>query len=97
MTLLEKIADPERRSVEFVSNGLTGCHVEDVLEEHLSSFVNSKKQVIILTLAGKPVYSYGRNEDDLPSLVIPALSDVDITGIIQAIDANFTVMGETLK
>lgn len=67
---IEKIADPERKSMDFISNGLVGCHVEDVLEEHLSSFVNSKKQVIVLTLAGKPVYSYGRKEDDLPSMSV---------------------------
>ena len=56
--------------MDFISNGLVGYHVEDVLEEHLSSFVSAKKQVIVLTLAGKPVYSYGRKEDDLPSMSV---------------------------
>lgn len=62
-----KIADPERRSSEFVSNGLIGCHMEDVLQEKAKLFINEKKQIIILTPAGKPVYYYGQNEDNLPS------------------------------
>ena len=60
-----KIADPEGRSQEFVSNGLIGCHMEEVLQEKAKQFINTKKQIIILTPAGKPVYSYGYNEDDL--------------------------------
>ena len=56
--------------MDFISNGLVGCHVEDVLEEHLSSYVSAKKQVIYLTLAGKPVYSYVRKEDDLPRMSV---------------------------
>ncbi|KAK8791248.1 hypothetical protein WA171_002196, partial [Blastocystis sp. BT1] len=82
-----KIADPERRSQEFVSNGLIGCHMEEVLQEKAKQFINTKKQIIILTPAGKPVYSYGYNEDDL----------AHISGIIQAIDANFSAKGETIK
>ena len=60
-----KIADPERRSQEFVSNGLIGCHMEEVLQEKAKQFINTKKQIISITPAGKPVYSYGYNEDDL--------------------------------
>ena len=63
-----KIADPERRSVEFVSNGLAGCHMEELLEENVKDFTIPKKQVIILTAAGKPVYSYGRDESDISGM-----------------------------
>lgn len=64
-----KIEDPERVSHECVSNMLTGCHLDDALEENKSSFINGKKQLIILTAAGKPVYSYGRDEEDLASII----------------------------
>lgn len=60
-----KIADPERVSVEVISNVLTGCHMEEVLEENAGNFMIEKKQLIILTEAGKPVYAYGRDESDL--------------------------------
>lgn len=39
--------------------------MEEVLQEKAKQFINTKKQIIILTPAGKPVYSYGYNEDDL--------------------------------
>ncbi|KNB43762.1 vacuolar fusion protein MON1-like protein [Blastocystis sp. subtype 4] len=61
--------------------------MEEVLQEKAKQFINTKKQIIILTPAGKPVYSYGYNEDDL----------AHISGIIQAIDANFSAKGETIK
>ena len=64
-----KIEDPERHSKECISNGLVGCHMEDMLREHSEEFIQKKKQIIVLTSAGKPVYCYGRNEEDLTSTV----------------------------
>ena len=64
-----KIEDPERHSRECISNGLVGCHMEDVLRQHSEEFIQKKKQIIVLTSAGKPVYCYGRNEEDLTSTV----------------------------
>ena len=55
------------------------------------------KQLIILTAAGKPVYSYGRDEEDLARKLFCSLFIVDVTGIIQALDSNFIAMGERLK
>lgn len=60
-----KIQDPERLSRERISNVLSASHLDDVLEENINSFISGKKQLIILTSAGKPVYSYGREEEDL--------------------------------
>lgn len=60
-----KIEDPERISREFIPNMLAGSHLDDVLENHIDTFISGKKQLIILTAAGKPVYSYGREEEDL--------------------------------
>ena len=51
--------------MEVISNVLTGCHMEEVLEENAGNFMIEKKQLIILTEAGKPVYAYGRDESDL--------------------------------
>ncbi|KAK8810338.1 hypothetical protein WA538_002912 [Blastocystis sp. DL] len=82
-----KIEDPERHSRECISNGLVGCHMEDVLRQHSEEFIQKKKQIIVLTSAGKPVYCYGRNEEDLTS----------ITGVIRAIEANFESAKENLK
>lgn len=93
----EKIVDPERVSREFISNGLTGCHMEDVLQEKASQFIQKGRQIIILTAAGKPVYCYGRDEDDLSSMCFLSWFHVDVTAVIQALDANFCSMKETLK
>ena len=68
-----KIADPERVSVEVISNVLTGCHMEEVLEENAGNFMIEKKQLIILTEAGKPVYAYGRDESDLARTLVLAV------------------------
>ena len=60
-----KLKDPERLSRESLSNKLTVSHMDDLLEENIDSFTTTHKQLIILTSAGKPVYSYGREEEDL--------------------------------
>ena len=60
-----KLKDPERLSRENLSNKLTVSHMDDLLEENIESFISKHKQLIILTSAGKPVYSYGREEEDL--------------------------------
>lgn len=70
---LVKIADPERPSMEVISNVLTGCHMEEVLEENAGNFMIEKKQLIILTEAGKPVYAYGRDESDLARMSVFAV------------------------
>ena len=65
---IEKIQDPERSTVEFVSNGLTGCHMDEILQQKSDQFIQKGRQIIILTAAGKPVYCYGREDDDLSSM-----------------------------
>ena len=65
-----KIQDPERISREFVSNAMSGSHSDDVLDQNIDSYLTHKKQLIILTAAGKPVYSYGRDEEDLARLFL---------------------------
>ena len=65
---VEKIQDPERSPIEFVTNGLTGCHMDEILQEKSDQFIQKGRQIIILTAAGKPVYCYGRAEDDLSSM-----------------------------
>ena len=64
---IEKIQDPERSPREFVTNGLTGCHMDEILQQKSDQFIQKGRQIIILTAAGKPVYCYGREEDDLSS------------------------------
>ena len=59
--------------MEVISNVLTGCHMEEVLEENAGNFMIEKKQLIILTEAGKPVYAYGRDESDLARTLVFAV------------------------
>ena len=67
-----KIADPERLSVEVISNVLTGCHMEEVLEENAGNFM-IEKAAEEKAEAGKPVYAYGRDESDLARTLVLAV------------------------
>ena len=46
---------------------MMGCLMEELLNEHINTFVCHEKQLLILSSAGKPIYSYGEKEVDVAS------------------------------
>ena len=71
--------------------------MDEILQQKSDQFIQKGRQIIILTAAGKPVYCYGRDEDDLSSKSNCNYFYLGITGVIQALDSNFVSMKETLK